>query len=467
MKMFTPAVLREHVPFLPAITNTDKLLHSREKLRERLSRTPNVREQRKLKETKSISQKEDDSKKSSLTKGEVALFRHSHKHNVCVDMLRQGYHRSFSEFLALIHRWNASRETTYHGSAIWQQQQPLEEQAHKLDQLQLCLTRAEAGQRAGRYEEVYDNQVQLARYFVDPEDKWLAHYFYENSLISARKVKMDGGRREAEANSSMGQVYTERGQLETAREHYEVFHHLTEGQAWKDEDGQPLHARACQCLWRIYTLLADKIPEDKEHGPAIEILTKAYQMSKEGGDKKVEGKAAYQVGLAYQSVGDQETAKRYLHIYMDISTVLGDDESLGNACKAIAKSLESEGNLVEAVQYLEKFMEVSQHESLKHNLEEACMCLGVFFCSRGQFDKGCQHFERAYEIAEELKNMAALQKAQVYLGTARAYKMMVAYSGHIAETNMETLLAWKDNRIDMFNDADTERKDEGEGSGII
>ncbi|KAJ8383185.1 hypothetical protein SKAU_G00039630 [Synaphobranchus kaupii] len=454
--MFTPAVLREHVPFLPPIRNTDKLFQSRDKLRGSLSGTSKARAQTKAKEPEQTSQVEDDSNKYSLTKDEVAIFRNSHKHNLCVEMLRQGYHRSFSELLALIHRWNATRAAAEHGASIWQQQ-PLEEQHHKLDQLQHLLTRAETAQRAGRYEEVYENQVALACYFVEPEDKWLSHHFYETGLVSARRVKQDGGRREAEANSNMGHVCTERGQLETAREHYEAFHHLTEGQAWKDEAGRTLHSQACQCLWGIYTLLADKMLENKEYGPAIETLTKAFQMAKEGGDKAVEGQAAYRVGLAYQSAGNHRTAERYLNLYVDISTVLGDEESLGNAYKAFAKSLESEGKLGESVEYLEKFVEVSQDESLKHNLEEACMCLGVFFCSKGQYDRGCQHFERAYEIAQHLNNVCVLQKAQVYLGTARACMMMASYSGQVAQARrVDTckLVAWKESRNDMFIDAD-------------
>ncbi|XP_061109168.1 tetratricopeptide repeat protein 29 [Conger conger] len=467
--MLTPAVLRDNVPFLPPIRNTDKLLQSREKLGGRISQTSKVRPQSRGRETESSSPMEDDSKKYSLTKDEVALFRNCHKQSVCVDMLRQGYHRSFSELLALLHRWNATRDASERGSDIWEQQ-PLEEQDHKLDQLCHFLTRAEAAQRADLYEEVYEHQVSLARYFVEPEDKWLSHHFYESSLVTARKVKTDWGRKEAEANSNMGHVCTERGQLETARAHYEAFHHLTEGQAWRDEAGQALHSQACECLWRIHTLLADRMLENKDYRPAIETLTKAFQMAREGGDKAVEGKAAYRVGLAYQSAGDHETAERYLNLYMDISTVLGDDESLGTAYKAIAKSLESEGKLGESIELLEKFVEVSQDESLKHNLEEACMCLGVFFCSRGQYDKGCQHFERAYEIAQHLNSVAVLQKAQVYLGTARACMMMSAYSSHVAEArNVDSckLVVWKETRNDMFNQADAEKTiDDGEDSRV-
>ncbi|XP_036407768.1 tetratricopeptide repeat protein 29 [Megalops cyprinoides] len=411
------------------------------------------------KEAESGGPVKEKSKKTSLTKDEVALYRNSHKHSVSVDMLRKGYHRSFCEFLALIHRWNASREAAEPGSAIWQQQ-PLEEQPHKLDQLQHFLTRAEAAQRAGLYEEVYENQVALACYFVEPEDKWLSYHFYEASLVSARMVKTDGGRKEAEANSNLGHVYMEQGQLERAREHYEAFHHLTETQAWKDEAGRTLRSQACECLWRIYTLLADKMLENEEHGPAIETLTKAFEMAQEAGDKKIEGKAAYRVGLAYQCVGDQETAKRYLNMYMDISTVLGDDESLGKAYEAIAKSLESEGKLAETVEYLEKFVEVSQDDGLHHNLQEACMCLGIFFSSRGQYDRGCGYFERAYEIARKRSDAGPLQKAQVYLGHTRACAVMAAYSGHVAAAgpvDTRKLLAWKESRNDTFSEADTER----------
>ncbi|CAB1345657.1 unnamed protein product, partial [Coregonus sp. 'balchen'] len=83
------------------------------------------------------------------------------------------------------------------------------------------------------------------------------------------------------------------------------------------------------------------------------------------------------------------TAKRFLNMYMEISTALGDAGGLGKAYKAIAKSLESEGKLSETVQYLEKFAEVSQSNNQYLNLEEACMYLGVIFNSRGQYKKGC------------------------------------------------------------------------------
>lgn len=67
-----------------------------------------------------------------------------------------------------------------------------------------------------------------------------------------------------------------------AAEHFEAFYQLTEGTVWKDETGRTYTSLACQHLWRVYTLLADKMLEDEEHQEAIKMLIKALKMAKEG-----------------------------------------------------------------------------------------------------------------------------------------------------------------------------------------
>lgn len=51
---------------------------------------------------------------------------------------------------------------------------------------------------------------------------------------------------------------------------------------WKDNTGRNFNSLACEHLWRIYTLLADKMLTNKEHQEAIRILTKALKMAEEG-----------------------------------------------------------------------------------------------------------------------------------------------------------------------------------------
>ncbi|KAL4618147.1 tetratricopeptide repeat protein 29 isoform X1 [Arapaima gigas] len=398
----------------------------------------------------------------NFSKEDIALIRNSPKQIVCVDMLREGFHGSFSELFALIQKWNASREAAGPGSAIWQHK-PLEEQPSKLHELRHFLTRAEAAQRAGLYEEVYENQVALAQYFEDPEDKWLSHYFYKASLESACLVTSDGGRREAEANGNMGDVCMEQGDLEAACDHYEAFHRLSANQAWQNAMGQSYGAHACEGLWRTYTLLAEKMLADQDYESAIGTLENAFVMAQEAGNKKIEGEAAYRVGLAHQCVADHQTARNYLHIYMEISTELGDHESLGKAYKAIAQSLESEGKFQELTEFLEKFVEVSSRNTQDRNLVEACMYLGVIYRSRGEYDKGCKYLQRAYDVGCRLNDLPLLQKVQVHLGSARAHQMMMTYSRHIEVTSsvdIWKLLAWKDSRDNAFCIADCETKEE-------
>ncbi|XP_067305932.1 tetratricopeptide repeat protein 29 isoform X2 [Pseudorasbora parva] len=357
--------------------------------------------------------------------------------NVCVGMLREGFHRSFAELFELLQRWKEA-----------------EEHPHKLQTLQQHLTRAETAERAGQYGEVYENHLFLARFFTEPEDEWLKHHFFQLALHSARKLKMDSGKREAEANLHMGQVYLEKGQLELAREHYEAFYHLTLGREWQDTSGHMHHSRSCEELQRVYTLLAQTLLQDKHYADAIKMFNKAYEMAKESGDRGPEGEAAYHLGLVYQSVGDQKTAKQFFSLYLEISTTLENTDSLGRAYEAIAKSLESEGKLAEATEYLEKFAEISLNSKQDRNLKKAYMCLGTILISRKQYDGACVHFERAYEIACNQASVPRLQKAQVCVGAARALSMMQTYRMLIAthrRRNLQKVISWKERREDNFS----------------
>ncbi|XP_074445086.1 tetratricopeptide repeat protein 29 isoform X5 [Larus michahellis] len=321
-----------------------------------------------------------------LSKQEAAANRNSYKKNICIDMLRQGYHKSFSELFTLIQKWNALREAAGPGSAIWQQKS-LEEQPDKLDQLYHFLTRAEAAQRAGHYEEVYDNQLNLAYCFNDPEEKWLSNYFYEQCFNTAQLVKIDGGKREAHAHANMGLIHEEQGHVMKAAEHYEAFYQLTVGLTWKDDTGRTYNSLACEHLWRIYTLLADKMLENKEHQQAIKTLIKALKMAKEGGDMKMEGEAAYCLSLAYNFAGEQQTALSILNTSVKTFTALCDSAGLGRAYAAIAKILVSQEKVAETIEYLEEFMKAAENAHLSQSLVDACVLLGNIYNERNLIKK--------------------------------------------------------------------------------
>uniref|UniRef100_A0A8D0L5X4 Tetratricopeptide repeat protein 29 n=1 Tax=Sphenodon punctatus TaxID=8508 RepID=A0A8D0L5X4_SPHPU len=361
------------------------------------------------------------------------VYRNSYKKNTCIDMLRQGYHKSFSELFTLIQKWNALREAAGPGSAIWLQTS-LEEQPDKLDQLHHFLTRAEAAQRAEHYEDMYNHQLNLAYCFNNPEDKWLRNYFYEQCHRTAKQIKIDGGKKEAESHANLGLVYEEQGQLMKAAEHYEAFHQLTVGRMWRDERGQSHNLLACEHLWRIYTLLADKMLENNEHQQAIKTLIKAFEMAKKG-NKKMEAEAAYCLGLTYHSAGEEDTAilvsliKTYFISFTDVVAL-------------------TEEKVTEAIKYLEKFVDIAKSAHHSRSLVNACTFLGNIYNERVSI-----RF-RNY-AANALTDLPLVDETKAYYGIAKAHNMMVAVNSHteaVDHVTIEYLLAWKENRSDMCTD---------------
>ncbi|XP_012582250.1 PREDICTED: tetratricopeptide repeat protein 29 isoform X2 [Condylura cristata] len=389
-----------------------------------------------------------------LSKEEVAAYRNSYKKNICVDMLRDGYHKSFTELFALMAKWDDLREAAKVRSVFWLQR-PLEEQPDKLDHLYHHLTRAETAERNEYFHDVYTNLYALACYFNNSEDKWVRNHFYERCFKVAKLIKIDGGRREAEAHAHMGLLHEEEGQLLEAAEHYEAFHQLTQGRIWKDETGLFLNLLACESLLRTYRLLSDKMLKNKEYKQAIKILIKASEIAKEGNDKKMEGQATYYLGLAYLASGEYETALTVLNTYSEISADLEDDLSLGRAYEAMARALQSKGEMTEAIEYLKKVVKIARNNFQCLHVVRASTMLGDIYNKKGYYNKASQYFQQAFDTSVELTNMSLMEETKVHYGIAKAHQMMLTVCNCIESadlTSLDCLLSWKESRSDIGTD---------------
>ncbi|XP_069782483.1 tetratricopeptide repeat protein 29 isoform X3 [Narcine bancroftii] len=428
------------------------------------SRVPTRKER--MEETKRL---EAQSKSLQVSKQDINDYRNSYKHRICLDMLRQGYHKSFSEFSTLILHWNDARETAGPGTDIWMEE-PLDKQPSKLDQLQYFLTRAEAAQRAGLFEEVYNNQLSLACYFKKVGDKLLSDHFFESCLTTSKMIVPLGGQKMAEAHANMGTAYEEKGQLDKAAEHYEIFHQLTTGKTWQDENCCLHFAHACMNLWRIYTSLADEKLESEQYKEGKTFLRKAYNVAKEGGDKKTELAALYRVAVGYLSTGESDTAISYLQTYVDLSSSMDDDVGLGKAYEALAMALLSIGYSSEALEYLKTFLGLAEKCDDKLSLVDACKFLGIMYNNLGQYDVACEYIWRGYEIAVTLGNLHLVEIMQVHFGIYKTHAMMSTYCHHVeaaGHVNLERLMTWKDRRINLFNVSITEAHEQRQRSVIL
>ncbi|KAG7461385.1 hypothetical protein JOB18_026212 [Solea senegalensis] len=353
------------------------------------------------------------------SKEEIATFRNSQKQSVCVKMLQEGFHRSFSELFSLLQVEQQKRAESDPASA--QQLQP-----EKLETMRLHLCRAEQAERSGSWSVVCEQRLVLGQYFSASEDRSLSLHFLRSCAGGERAGNC---RAAAEARACVAELYLQQGELEQARQQAEQCLRQTEGgSSWSDSTGRLLQMRVRGTLWRIYDRLADAPLEARNYTDALRLLHRSHRVATESEDRQTEATAAYRLGLTYQSTGDHDTAKEFFSTCAQMCESLQDTEGLGNAYKAMAKSMESEGNTQEAVQCLEKFVEVTQRSGVKHNLVDACMCVGKFYYTMGEYSRASHFFLQSYEVACETGDVSLLQKAQVWLACARPQSLIREFS---------------------------------------
>ncbi|XP_037537520.1 tetratricopeptide repeat protein 29, partial [Nematolebias whitei] len=207
---------------------------------------------------------------------DIALFRNSPKQFVCVELLQEGNHKTFSELVALLRSDRDQRAEAEPGSARLQVP-PLEEQRDKLEAIRLHLGRAEQAERTGLWTTVCAERLLLGRYFSAQRDLWLSLYFYHSC---ADRERGGGSKPASEARGHLAELYLQRGELQQARQLAEQFLEQAKEGRWLDSNGRPLRFWACQVLWKIYTLLGDALLTDKDYDTAMTLFHQSYSMAK-------------------------------------------------------------------------------------------------------------------------------------------------------------------------------------------
>ncbi|XP_068164250.1 tetratricopeptide repeat protein 29 isoform X2 [Antennarius striatus] len=269
----------------------------------------------------------------------VCVSRTGTKQAVCVELLRNGDHRSFSELFSLLGADRDRRAAVESGPASGLQA-PLEEQRDKMETLKVHLSRAERAERTGLWAVACDQRLFLGGFFSSPEDVWLRFHFYHSCCQTGRPL-----RPAAEARACLAELLLQQGDLDQARQQAECYLEQAGDEDWLDSSGRPLRLRVHQSLWRIYSRLADALltdapPEGANYSEALMLLHKGQRLATEADNKQMEGEASYQLGLTYQRAGDHDSAKQFFNRCVQIYSVLQDADGQVMAYKAMAKSIE-------------------------------------------------------------------------------------------------------------------------------
>lgn len=395
----------------------------------------------------------DLKKAASSDKIDTARYRNTYEHNLCLDMLKEGFHQSFRELFNLMEKQKADIANLGPDSGL-SDQPLLEHEPAKLDQLKHHLTTAEAAKRRGKMDQVYHSLLALARFFEETGDYWLSDHFYGSCLTTSLKIRGDGRRKESEANCNMGLASEKRGDLFKAAGYLESFYNLTKGRLWQTDNGENLHSLSCGHLRRVYTTMSDQVKEE-DTMVSIDYLLKAYGMAKESGDSQQEGSAGYRLGNAYEQIGDAETAILYHNGYLEKCQQNSDDVGMGWACQALARAYEVQGDTESAMKYLEMFVELADRSQQLPEQQRACTCLGAIYNSLGKYEDAVRMYRRGFEIAQDLAAVETTETTRVEYGIALAHTLFTGYSqcmDQINKGNIQRLLDFKSSRWDTFSD---------------
>lgn len=387
---------------------------------------------------------------------DTARYRNSLFHNLCVDMLQDGYHLAFKELFVLVQREKQrSAELEFASNTV-----PvlLEDEQEKLQFMRDQLTSAEQAKRNGQSEKVYHAYLTMATHFKELGDFWLSDYFFEASFSSTMDIRGDGRCKEAEANWNLGLVCERQSNFTEAQRYFEEFHSLSDGKEWKAEDGVLFHTAACASLKRCYVSLAEHLPSEKKE-EVLKFLHKAYDMANEGGDAKDIGNVGYLLGQKYDFYGDQDTAVTYYNEYLKSCEEQSDDLGIGRACQALATAHQRSGDMDGAVEDLKQFLRVSERAGDTEATQAACSDLGALYNSMGKYEQASKHFRRAFDssLSEKDNDLDRVDEARCEYSVSLSHGLLTGCVEALmrnTRARLDSLNYWKSERVQGFSKDD-------------
>ncbi|RNA08109.1 tetratricopeptide repeat 29 [Brachionus plicatilis] len=418
-----------------------------------------------------------------LDRYEKEKLKNTFKKQLCVEMLKDGYHKSFRELDFILKLQIQDRYRVGSEHPVWDR--PLLDNEHeKLEYLCNKLTDAESSERTNEFKKVYINYSDLANYFLLKDDPWLSDYFFEKCLniVQDKSHNLDD-QFLAEAHSNLGLAHERQTTDYTAKsekvresylnamEHFQECYNLSNGKDWfflnrskaftknqvenlhkiryqyaedhlKNLESPTIFVDACIHLQRIFRIIADRyspIAQEK-----IDLLTKAYQVCKSSFIGSLEGHASFLLGDAYTENKDLDTALACYKNYFDISKRDKDEENFGIASEAIAKCHEKMGQIDKSIEYLEKYLKDAK--KMDKQFSRACNCLANIYNAMGKYEQAAAYSKKAFDNSRQLNLNDQLENNRVLVGLAKAHANLKYFNMNVEIASRKTItniLTWK------------------------
>ena len=246
--------------------------------------------------------------------------------------------------------------------------------------------------------------------------------------------------------SYLGITAFDRGDFQTARDHFELRLKEAKKTGNKDSDGGEYgnlgiaycflgkFEKAIEFHQQHLSIAKKTGNKDSEGGAyvnlgaayyslgkfekAIEFHQQGLSIAKKTGNKDSEGSAYVNLGLAYDSLGKFEKAIEFHQQGLSIAKKTGNKDSEGGAYGNLGLAYWSLGKFEKAIEFHQQHLSIAKKTGNKDSEGSAYLNLGLAYDSLGKFEEAIEFHQQALSIAKKTGNKDSEGSAYLNLGVA-------------------------------------------------
>lgn len=384
----------------------------------------------------------------TLTHEQTCEKRNAHLHNLCIDMLRRGYHRAYTELFNLVEDRRKARIEAGPGSYM-SLEVKLEGENNYLDKLRDNLCSAEGHERSKSYHNQYKDVLELANYFKNEDVTWLSDHFYHSSLKIALKVSLDSGRSQCEANEKCGLAAEARHELEQSRNFLIDARKISRGRTnWKHDSGITWHQQNSKNLARVLIKLAKTKTDEND---ITNLLLEAVKAADESKIELSIAQVNYNYGCHLYINGSIPEAFEALEKGLNNAIEIRNFELIqkfGKELATVSKKMKSGSSVAidRAAEYLKLAVDKTQTDPIASI--DALLEVALLYNTYGDYHEASNSIDKAYLATSHERCSSREISTRVAAGTIHGNQKLLSYRSVLAnstndQNTVRQIMEWK------------------------
>ncbi|TPX44912.1 hypothetical protein SeLEV6574_g04199 [Synchytrium endobioticum] len=355
-----------------------------------------------------------------------------------IDILAQGYVKSYQELFRLTHAQNSARTATIGGyseksvNAVFGNGDAKDVVAN----IKMLLINVEEAERANDATLQIHAHTRIGRFYTD----MLEHDFAEQHFRAALVLSAGRDGLHVDAANLLSGVLTSLGRQLEALHVLESARHASAG----------AESTITGAMISILLQMSDEQTAAANYTEAGNYLAHAWDLASNSNlSESAAAEIMYRRGMTALALSQLGDATKLLEEYKNKVVAMKDVLGEAKACSSLARVSENKGDFTSAAAYLEEYLTLTQKQAeLAPKSAEASRRLGLLYSKMGKFEESARFFESSLEHSEskEFVTVVPAAAASVQVGIARANALMPRLFELVKENDVAALLKWKSAR---------------------